>query len=171
VTDGAGRKVYELGGSWLDQVYAFNLQSKEKIVLWSQPEQIKDAARQFGFGSLTILLNYLPEELALGSHEQRAAKSLIAPTDSRFRRDQRLFEEGKVERADHEKLRLEEKQRGARKDLQEANQEYQLLFFRSDTIRNPISEQEDTLYSLKEGEESYWERRTHRQWSSLPDLF
>jgi hypothetical protein len=35
-------------------------------------------------------------------------KGVIAPTDTRFRVDQRLCEEGKLEAADKEKLRLEQ---------------------------------------------------------------
>jgi hypothetical protein len=34
----------------------------------------------------------------------------VAPTDSRFRKDQRLYEEGKIEEADAEKLMIEEEQ-------------------------------------------------------------
>ena len=41
-------------------------------------------------------------------------EGLIAPTDSRFRGDLRLFENGFSDEADVEKLRLEEKQRAAR---------------------------------------------------------
>lgn len=43
----------------------------------------------------------------------------VAPTDTRMRPDQRLMEEGKWDDANREKLRLEEKQRAARK-LREA---------------------------------------------------
>lgn len=39
----------------------------------------------------------------------------LAPTDSRKRPDQRLMEEGKWDEANDEKLRLEEKQRTARR--------------------------------------------------------
>lgn len=39
----------------------------------------------------------------------------IAPTDSRFRPDQKLMESGEWDKANVEKLRLEEKQRAARR--------------------------------------------------------
>lgn len=42
-------------------------------------------------------------------------KKTLPPTDSRRRGDQRLMEEGKYDLATNEKLRLEEKQRAARK--------------------------------------------------------
>jgi hypothetical protein len=41
---------------------------------------------------------------------------VIAPTDTRFRNDQRFFEEGKMDEADKEKTRLEIKQRAMRKE-------------------------------------------------------
>ena len=44
-----------------------------------------------------------------------AMKKVIAPTDTRLRGDQRLWEEGKEEEAGEEKVRLEVKQRKARK--------------------------------------------------------
>ena len=46
-------------------------------------------------------------------------RKLAAPTDARFRPDQRLFEEGQWDEAQVEKERLEDKQRGARR-LREA---------------------------------------------------
>jgi hypothetical protein len=38
-------------------------------------------------------------------------RAMLPPSDTRLRGDQRLFEEGKVEEADEEKIRLEVKQR------------------------------------------------------------
>jgi hypothetical protein len=51
------------------------------------------------------MLNYRSQEM----------EGVIAPTDSRFRNDQRFFEEGNVDAADKEKIRLEVKQRTSRK--------------------------------------------------------
>jgi len=44
---------------------------------------------------------------------------VIAPTDSRFRRDQRLFEEGEVDEAEAEKLEIEKQQRRVRKQVED----------------------------------------------------
>lgn len=60
----------------------------------------------------------------------------LAPTDSRKRPDQRLMEEGKWDDANDEKLRLEEKQRAARRQreletelaVQEGRVFYLLMF-------------------------------------------
>lgn len=53
----------------------------------------------------------------------------LAPTDSRFRNDMRLFEEGKLDEADQEKIRLEVKQRKLRKRREEANIHWKPQFF------------------------------------------
>ena len=43
----------------------------------------------------------------------------VAPTDSRFRGDQRLFEEGEVEEAEIEKVEIEKQQRRIRKKVED----------------------------------------------------
>lgn len=58
--------------------------------------------RQYGFTEFSMTLNEEDE-------------TVTCPTDSRKRTDQRLLEEGRVDRASDEKFRLEEKQRTARK--------------------------------------------------------
>lgn len=60
-----------------------------------------EAERYYNFTELACQLNE-PEEG-------------VAPTDSRRRPDQRLMEEGRWDEANDEKLRLEEKQRAARR--------------------------------------------------------
>ena len=47
-----------------------------------------------------------------------------APTDSRFRPDIRLLEEGTIDAAAEEKNRLEEKQRAARKERKKKKEEW-----------------------------------------------
>ena len=61
------------------------------------PEPIQDSARYYNFSPLTILLN----------HKTPDMDGVICPSDSRFRGDQRLFEEGKTVEADAEKVVLE----------------------------------------------------------------
>ena len=47
--------------------------------------------------------------------------SVIAPTDSRRRNDMRFYEEGEVDQADIEKIRLEVEQRKRRKVYEDAH--------------------------------------------------
>ena len=60
----------------------------------------------YGFNKFTVNLNYLDDEM----------KQYLPPTDTRFRPDQRLYEAFKIEEAETEKYRLEEKQRATRKE-------------------------------------------------------
>lgn len=60
-----------------------------------------DSEKYYNFTELACQLNELEEG--------------IAPTDSRFRPDQRLMENGHWDEANAEKLRLEEKQRACRR--------------------------------------------------------
>ena len=68
-----------------------------------------DSTQQYNFTELAVQLNE-PEDG-------------VAPTDSRLRPDQRLMEEAKWDEANQTKIRLEEKQRAARKKRE---QEYAL---------------------------------------------
>jgi len=56
-----------------------------------------DHERQFNYREFTVMLNCLNQEMS------RA----VAPSDSRFRPDQRLWEEGEETKADAEKIRIE----------------------------------------------------------------
>ena len=38
VKDKNGKKVIEISGSWCDSVFITNLETEEKICMWSQPE-------------------------------------------------------------------------------------------------------------------------------------
>lgn len=70
--------------------------------LWRANDPIPNSERQYGFTEFSMTLNEEDE-------------TIVCPTDSRKRTDQRFLEEGLVDEASTEKYRLEEKQRGARK--------------------------------------------------------
>ena len=91
---------------------------------------------------------------------------IVAHTDSRFRNDMRFFEEGKVDEADEEKIRLEVKQRKARKDRADANQEWKPMFFKEKPHRYYP---DFTHYEMTSAE--YWQRRERKDWRGLPDLW
>lgn len=78
-----------------------------------------DSNKQFHFNSFAILLN----------HQSLAMKGIVAPTDSRFRRDQSYWEEGKEVDADVEKQRLEVKQRTNRKAREERGEQWGPQYF------------------------------------------
>ena len=116
----------------------------------------------------------------------------VAPTDSRLRPDQRLMEEAKWDQANQEKLRLEEKQRIARKKKEAAEQatsisgdSQQIL---SDQVSinssqtNDDSLKSDANWFIKTidpytkqpihvfGNE-YWDCKAKQDWKRCPDIF
>lgn len=84
----------------------------------------------------------------------------LPPSDSRFRPDIRLLEEGQIDAAATEKNRLEEKQRAARKDRKKKKEEWVPVWFKCGT--NPHTDKEDWLFKG-----DYWDRT----WSKCPDIF
>ena len=54
---------------------------------------------QYHFDQLTILMNYFNDEM----------KNEICPNDSRFRKDIRCLEEGHIDEAEAEKVKIENK--------------------------------------------------------------
>lgn len=91
----------------------------------------------------------------------------LAPTDSRLRGDQRLFEQGKLAEADEEKIRLEIIQRAQRKERADNNEEYRPKFFTEDKEVNPFTKESEIVYRLKKGDDSYWARRENKNWDDL----
>lgn len=103
----------------------------------------------------------------------------MAPTDSRRRPDQRLMEEGLWDEANAEKLRLEEKQRGARRQLEAAAEAAAaggapgpaaprpLWFSRQAAAPAPAAApQLRHLYTHR-----YWDAKRRRDWAACPDIY
>ncbi|KAA8538539.1 hypothetical protein F0562_028090 [Nyssa sinensis] len=84
-------------------------------------------------------------------------KEKLPPTDSRLRPDQRCLENGEYEMANSEKLRLEQRQRQARK-MQERGWK-------------------PRWFAMEKGSDThryvggYWEAREQGNWNSCPDIF
>lgn len=102
----------------------------------------------------------------------------IAPTDSRWRGDIRLYEQDKLEEAEAEKIRIEVRQREQRKLIEEGKLEKRKpLFFRE--VHHPYlkagdlmdAEVQPVFYDLVEGREGYWQRRERKDWDDMPDLW
>ncbi|XP_037292619.1 oxysterol-binding protein 1 [Manduca sexta] len=102
----------------------------------------------------------------------------VAPTDSRLRPDQRLMEEGLWDEANAEKLRLEEKQRGARRQLEAAAEAAAArgaaaphgpapLWFTRDARAAPSAHpQLRHVYNHR-----YWDCKRRQDWTGCPDIF
>ncbi|KAI6198342.1 hypothetical protein M3Y99_01882000 [Aphelenchoides fujianensis] len=94
----AGERAVRLLGQWDRGIVA----SGEQVALFEAPPPHEHAAAHYGFNRFTMALNELHD----------AERPLLPPTDSRFRPDQRLLENGEPERAEEAKKRLEKEQRG-----------------------------------------------------------
>ncbi|BBN19959.1 hypothetical protein MPTK1_8g15240 [Marchantia polymorpha subsp. ruderalis] len=166
VYDSKGVAQYTIHGNYMDKIYATPESSKSEDgrndkCMWKSPEAIEDYRQQYCFTKFSIGLNELTPKLA----------DTLPPTDSRLRPDQRALEDGDLEKATPEKLRLEEKQREARKLRKDRGQDWQVQWFKQ---REPGISQVKTT---DDGEEpswvydgKYWEARDKQAWQACPDI-
>lgn len=113
VEDVMGTEVASLIGKWDDSLYycvgtgsmsrGFN-QTQMASLLWKRTNPPVKPNR-YNLSSFAVTLNELTSDL----------KGKLPPTDSRLRPDQRHLENGEFEKANAEKLRLEQRQRMSRK--------------------------------------------------------
>ena len=82
-------------------------------------EPVPNADLQYKFSKEGIVLNYKTPEM-IGT---------VAPTDSRFRRDLSLHEEGRFDEAEKAKREIEEEQRRKRKKMKKG-EEWKPNFFK-----------------------------------------
>ncbi|TTF56864.1 Oxysterol-binding protein-related protein 3 [Bagarius yarrelli] len=118
VLDQVGNVVHRFGGSWHEGIFCDTLPNPQ--CLWKPNPQPEDYFEYYGFSRYARELNELTPEL----------RDVLPSTDTRFRPDQRLLEEGKVVEADKRKDEVEEKQRERRKELAKRGEEHIPRFFR-----------------------------------------
>ncbi|XP_044979895.1 oxysterol-binding protein-related protein 1C-like isoform X1 [Hordeum vulgare subsp. vulgare] len=156
IQDRSGRTVATLFGKWDESMHYVmgdcfgkgkgSENFSEAHLLWKRSKPPKFPTR-YNFTSFAITLNELTPGL----------KEKLPPTDSRLRPDQRCLENGEYERANAEKLRLEQRQRQARK-MQESG--WKPRWFAKD-------KGSDTYRYLG----GYWESREKSSWEGCPDIF
>ncbi|ORX77103.1 Oxysterol-binding protein [Anaeromyces robustus] len=94
------KEMIQLVGNW-DKVL-FKVEPENKLEsIWSINTFPPNCEDQYGFGQFTVELNEITPDI----------KDKLPPTDTRFRPDQKLYEEGKADEASAEKDRLEQSQR------------------------------------------------------------
>lgn len=156
VQDRNGKTMATLFGKWDESMHYvigdFLAKGKgsdavsEARLLWRRSKPPRFPTR-YNLTRFAITLNELTPGL----------KEKLPPTDSRLRPDQRYLENGEFEKANAEKLRLEQRQRQARK-MQESG--WQPRWFAKD-------KQIDTYRFIG----GYWESREQGKWESCPDIF
>ncbi|XP_039972538.1 oxysterol-binding protein-related protein 6-like [Xiphias gladius] len=117
VLDQAGEVVHRFGGLWHEGIFCDTLPTPKCI--WKPNVQPDDHFEFYGFSRYARELNELTPDL----------KAVLPPTDTRFRPDQRLLEEGRVADADKKKDEVEEKQRERRKEMAKRGEEHNPRFF------------------------------------------
>jgi len=139
---------FTIFGDWSETLLVRNEASKETTVVWEMPPASSDTEFYYSLPEFALQLNLPP---ALYS-------STVAPTDSRWRPDQRALENGELMLAAGEKERLEEKQRRGKKERDGKGEKYQPRWFR-----------------LREGvwsyEGGYWEAKEATNWQGVLDIY
>ncbi|KAI1114756.1 oxysterol-binding protein [Nemania sp. NC0429] len=139
ILDADGRPRISIGGRWNSKIYARLTPGYEAtveepqettgntsdpnraFVIWEAHERPKGIP--FNLTPFVVTFNHIDENL----------KKYIAPTDSRYRPDQRAMEDGEYDFAASEKNRLEEAQRARRKVRQQDGEEFTPAWFEKAT--------------------------------------
>jgi hypothetical protein len=169
IYDAKGTPHYTVFGNYMEALYScpesctnFDVNGPDVRLLWKAPEQIEDYRQQYCFTRYTLGLNELTSKLS----------EALPPTDSRFRPDQRALEDGDLEKATPEKLRLEEKQRIARRVRKEQGIEWQNMWFTERepgvTEVKPIENGSTEPSWVYKG--TYWDARENQDWENCPDI-
>uniref|UniRef100_A0A667WQ33 Oxysterol-binding protein n=1 Tax=Myripristis murdjan TaxID=586833 RepID=A0A667WQ33_9TELE len=143
VTDRDGKVIHSIFGKWHEGVYQGDPPSATCI--WRANPMPVEQEQYYGFTQFAVELNELDPSL----------KTLLPPTDTRLRPDQRLLEDGNIEGAEEQKQRIEQLQRERRKVLQDNNMTHQPRFFKKS--------KDDTWVSNN----TYWEQRRDPGFSKM----
>ncbi|XP_051958875.1 oxysterol-binding protein-related protein 6-like [Xyrauchen texanus] len=150
VLDETGNVIHRFGGFWHEGIFCDTLPNPQCI--WKPNSQPKNYLLYYGFSSFAMEMNELTSDL----------KPLLPPTDTRFRPDQRLLEEGKIEESDKKKDEVEKNQRERRKLLAKRGEEHIPRFFRK-TLDG--AGREVWLYNGR-----YWKIRENPGFSNVKNL-
>ncbi|SOV23394.1 oxysterol-binding protein-related protein 2, putative, partial [Plasmodium sp. DRC-Itaito] len=140
------------------QLYENNIDNLNSICVWKAHKRPHNADQYYGFNYMTLELNEITKEY------DKNKGAAIACTDSRFRPDQRNYENGNIDIAINEKLRLENKQRQNAKKFNNINKYQPKWFYKH---KDPIFNDRDIyLFNNK-----YWRTKEKNQFSDTPDIF
>lgn len=155
ITDKSGRERIRLGGNWNERVYRDHGKGKHETI-WTVAERPPaSASNGYNWTKWAITLNEaVPDELRI----------LVAPSDSRFRPDQRALENGNNAEASKFKTLLEQGQRDRRKIREEQGLKWAPLWF--DRVVDDVT---GKVYYKFNGK--YFEAKANQDWSASPDLF
>lgn len=153
ITDKSGDVVYHLEGGWMEGLRAKPCEgtNRSEMNLWIATPKPEDSAKYFGLTEFAMHLNELSADIN-------------CPTDSRFRPDQRLLEQGQIDEAGQEKYRLEEKQRAARRKRENKKETWEPRWFRLD-------KDSDTGSSSHIYNGGYWKSKVDHDFTASPYIY
>ncbi|KAI8608162.1 Oxysterol-binding protein [Chytriomyces sp. MP71] len=123
IFDKNGNEVAWMSGHWDEVLYRFEKGNPNNLeVVWRATPCPPHHAQMYGFTQLAVELNELTADL----------EGLLPITDTRFRPDQRMYENGHIDAAEAEKLRLEQKQRTTRRVMESEGQRWMPRWFEED---------------------------------------
>lgn len=125
-------------------------------VLWRAQDPPSNSARYYGFTAMAMSLN---------APDSTGPPGSVAPTDTRFRPDQRAFEEGRVEDADALKAKLEGAQRERRKEMELQGVKWSPQWF----TQRPVTHGTDPESWVYAG--GYWEAKSTTSFPSNTELW
>ncbi|GFT49815.1 oxysterol-binding protein-related protein 6 [Nephila pilipes] len=147
VTSRDGKVIYNLFGKWTEALYC-GVGRNQKCI-WRPGTMPEDYELYYGFTRFAIELNELDPEL----------EKILPPTDTRFRPDQRLLEEGNIAGAEMSKQQIEQSQRDRRKQREELGIEYNPMWFNKVTLDDS---KEQWVFNYK-----YWDVRMNPGFSNI----
>ncbi|KAI7820142.1 Oxysterol-binding protein-domain-containing protein [Gamsiella multidivaricata] len=156
VMNASGAKKRTLQGRWSESLMEEVGPNKFERI-WKVNTPPPNHEKYYGFTEFTMHLNELTKGL-----EQKLPK-----TDTRFRPDQSLFERGKVEEADQEKLRVEQRQRELRKAMETKGEPWEVRWFE----KKADAETEDPEGQTWRYKGGYWETRETGEWNEKVALW
>ncbi|KAI1323268.1 Oxysterol-binding protein-domain-containing protein [Xylariaceae sp. FL0255] len=159
ILDADGRPRISIGGRWNSKIYARVTPGYEATVEEpsdSKRGSISDPSRAFVVWEANerpkgIPFNLTPFVMTFNDMNDNLRK-YIAPTDSRYRPDQRAMEDGEYDFAASEKIRLEENQRARRKKRNQTGEEFTPAWFK--LAKDEVTGEECWRFTGK-----YWEAR------------
>jgi len=149
-----GEKILKIEGKWCNSITAKNLRTGDIIPIWKKFPLPRDWENYYCFTTHALQLNYLPERL----------RKVLPYTDTRFRPDQRAYENGDIKLATQEKARLEERQRATRREMEKKKITYKPVYFTLSI--NPVTNDHDYIFNGK-----YWIDRGSSNWNHLQDIY
>lgn len=165
VVSATGEVTHGIDGNYTSIIYASQSQkdgAESKVEIFKCNDPPDDSEEQYNMTTFAIGLNDF----------QRFGLLDLPKTDARFRPDVRALENGEFDLATSEKLRLEEKQRHARRMRKEENVKYEPLWFKlkdenDKELVKPSSEGCSHAWVFNE---QYWEKN-HTLWEKCPDIY